>query len=91
MNNEFNLKKTLKHELALNNEGWKRKLAIKAYRYKFYYYHIRPNKFRLKLAKIYSAVISFIIRSNIPTEKVYIDSGLKIPHAFDNITSCKIG
>ena len=32
-----------------------------------------------------SFLISFIIRSNIPTEKVFISPGLRIPHAFDNV------
>ncbi|WP_158638378.1 hypothetical protein [Panacibacter ginsenosidivorans] len=82
---DFNLKRVLKQELEINKEGWKRRLAIKAYRYKFYYFQIRKNRVMLFLSKIFSLFVSYIIRSNIPTERVVIDPGLRIPHAFDNV------
>lgn len=77
--------KLLQYELNINSESWKRKLAIKAYRYKFFFYYIKPNKFKLFVSKIFSFFVSFFIRSNIPNEKVYIGQGLRIPHGFENV------
>lgn len=71
----------LKKELKLNS-GYKRKLAILAYRFKFYFYHVHRSRFMLILAKFFSRIVSYICLYEIPVESVYFGPGLCIPHGF---------